>query len=279
MHGTGGTGAQFARPRLRRRAVRPGPAARRDAVLHHPARRHRPRQVEQAERRPAREVPALRLPGHGRGGVRAAHRGLGVNHLRLVMGTSMGGHAHLAVGRALSGLHGRADAARLPARQISGRNRVWRRVVIDAIRNDPEWKGGELHDPAAERADRGGDAVAGRQQPGAAPARLPTLAQTDEVLDAFVANWLRTATPTICSTRSTPRATTTRARASRRSRRRCSRSTPPTTSSTRRSSASSSGRSRACPKGRAIVIPLSDRPPATAPTPSRRSGSSTWSSC
>jgi homoserine O-acetyltransferase len=31
--------------------------------------------------------------------------------------------------------------ASLPT-QISGRNRVWRRVVIDAIRNDPEWRGG-----------------------------------------------------------------------------------------------------------------------------------------
>jgi homoserine O-acetyltransferase len=27
--------------------------------------------------------------------------------------------------------------------QIAGRNRVWRKMVMDAIRNDPEWKGGE----------------------------------------------------------------------------------------------------------------------------------------
>ena len=32
--------------------------------------------------------------------------------------------------------------ASLPT-QISGRNRVFRRVIIDAIRNDPEWHGGE----------------------------------------------------------------------------------------------------------------------------------------
>ena len=30
--------------------------------------------------------------------------------------------------------------------QIAGRNRVWRKMVMDAIRNDPEWKGGEYSD-------------------------------------------------------------------------------------------------------------------------------------
>jgi homoserine O-acetyltransferase len=32
--------------------------------------------------------------------------------------------------------------ASLPA-QISGRNRAWRRIAIDAIRRDPQWRGGE----------------------------------------------------------------------------------------------------------------------------------------
>jgi homoserine O-acetyltransferase len=27
--------------------------------------------------------------------------------------------------------------------QIAGRNRIWRKMVMDAIRNDPEWKSGE----------------------------------------------------------------------------------------------------------------------------------------
>ena len=31
--------------------------------------------------------------------------------------------------------------ASVPA-QISGRNRVWRRMVIDAIRGDPDWHSG-----------------------------------------------------------------------------------------------------------------------------------------
>src|SRR6516164_10586079 len=69
--------------------------------------------------------------------------GLGVNHLRLVMGTSMGcmhswvwGEAHPEFMDALIPL------ACLPV-QIAGRNRIWRKMVMDAIRNDPEWKSGE----------------------------------------------------------------------------------------------------------------------------------------
>ena len=71
-------GADPARHRRHRRAVHPpgvrGRAVRRRAalldaskLLHRAARRHRPRRIEQAERRPARALPALRLPRHGRG--------------------------------------------------------------------------------------------------------------------------------------------------------------------------------------------------------------------
>jgi homoserine O-acetyltransferase len=73
---------------------------------------------------------------------RLVTEGLGVDHLRLVIGTSMGGmHAWMwAVGHP-----GFMDAvlpiASLPV-QVSGRNRMERRLIIDAIRNDPEWKGG-----------------------------------------------------------------------------------------------------------------------------------------
>lgn len=70
-------------------------------------------------------------------------KGLGVNHLRLVMGTSMGcmhswiwGETYPAFMDALMPL------ACLPV-QIAGRNRIWRKMVIDGIRQDPEWKNGD----------------------------------------------------------------------------------------------------------------------------------------
>ncbi len=76
----------------------------------------------------------------------AEHRlltdGLGVNHLRLVMGTSMGGmHTWLWGERYPDFMDALMPLASVPS-QISGRNRMWRRIVIDAIRGDPEWRGG-----------------------------------------------------------------------------------------------------------------------------------------
>jgi homoserine O-acetyltransferase len=79
--------------------------------------------------------------------LRAQHRllteGLKVSRLRLVLGTSMGGmHAWLWGQRFPDFADALMPLASLPA-QISGRNRMWRRIVIDAIRTDPEWKDGE----------------------------------------------------------------------------------------------------------------------------------------
>jgi len=79
--------------------------------------------------------------------VAAQHRllteGLGVNHLRLVMGTSMGCMHSFVWGETFpSFMDALMPLACLPV-QIAGRNRIWRKMVMDAIRNDPEWKSGE----------------------------------------------------------------------------------------------------------------------------------------
>ncbi len=70
-------------------------------------------------------------------------KGLGVNHLRLVLGTSMGCMHSWVWGETYPDF---VDAlmplACLPV-QIAGRNRVWRDMVIQGIRQDPEWKGGD----------------------------------------------------------------------------------------------------------------------------------------
>lgn len=73
--------------------------------------------------------------------------GLGVDHLFLVLGTSMGGmHAWLWGERFPGFMDGLVPLASAPM-PIAGRNRMWRKMVIDAIRNDPEWKGGEYTKP------------------------------------------------------------------------------------------------------------------------------------
>lgn len=70
-------------------------------------------------------------------------KGLGVDHLRLILGTSMGCmHSWVWAETYVSFM----DALMPLACQtvpVAGRNRIWRKMVIDGIRQDPEWKGGE----------------------------------------------------------------------------------------------------------------------------------------
>ena len=69
--------------------------------------------------------------------------GLGVNHLRLIFGTSMGCMHSFVWGETYPDfMDALMPMACLPV-QIAGRNRVWRKMVMDGIRNDPEWKGGD----------------------------------------------------------------------------------------------------------------------------------------
>lgn len=71
------------------------------------------------------------------------NQGLGVNHLRLIIGTSMGamhtwvwGYTYPDFMDALMPL------ASLPV-EIAGRNRIMRKMAINMIEMDPEWKNGE----------------------------------------------------------------------------------------------------------------------------------------
>ena len=73
---------------------------------------------------------------------RLISEGLGVDHLRLVLGTSMGGMQTW-----LWGIHYPdfmdylAPLASLPA-EIAGRNRMIRKMIIDSIRSDRAWRNG-----------------------------------------------------------------------------------------------------------------------------------------
>jgi homoserine O-acetyltransferase len=68
---------------------------------------------------------------------------LGVNHLRLVMGTSMGGMHTWVWGYTYPDfMDALMPLASLPV-AIAGRNRIQRKMAIDLIEMDPAWKGGE----------------------------------------------------------------------------------------------------------------------------------------
>ncbi|PYS72877.1 MAG: hypothetical protein DMF69_06405 [Acidobacteria bacterium] len=75
---------------------------------------------------------------------------LGVNHLRLVMGTSMGGMHTWVWGETYPDfMDALMPLASAPV-EIAGRNRVMRRMIMEAIRNDPAWVNGEYKTPPVQ---------------------------------------------------------------------------------------------------------------------------------
>jgi homoserine O-acetyltransferase len=119
-------------------------------------------------------------------------QGLKVSHVRLVLGTSMGGmHTWLWGEQHPQFMDALMPLASLPV-QISGRNRVWRKTIIDAISHDPDWKGGDYQsEPPSLRT-----ALAMLWLVGSNPVlryrEAPTLAKADEVIDAYVAHGMKT---------------------------------------------------------------------------------------
>ena len=72
---------------------------------------------------------------------------LGVDHLRLVMGTSMGGMQSWVWGYTYPDfMDALMPLASLPV-EIAGRNRMMRKMIIDSIMQDPAWNGGEYEEP------------------------------------------------------------------------------------------------------------------------------------
>jgi homoserine O-acetyltransferase len=196
MHGTTGSGAQFIRPEFAGELFgdgQPLDAAKFFIVL--------PDGIGHGKSSKPSDGLRAKFPRYGyRDMVAAQYRlltdGLGVNHARLVMGTSMGGmHSWLWGETHPDFMDALMPLASLPT-QISGRNRAWRRIIIDAIRNDPGWSGGEY--PAAAGQPPSLRTAAEMlwfmsSNPLLRQKEAPTLARTDEVLDKFVADMVKTA--------------------------------------------------------------------------------------
>jgi homoserine O-acetyltransferase len=114
-------------------------------------------------------------------------QGLQVDHLRLVMGTSMGcmhtwmwGETHADFVDALMPL------ACLPV-QIAGRNRLWRDLVMDAIRTDPQWAQGEYK---SEPLDALRNAAGMLLIAGSAPIQMQLALPTRDAADAFLKTYM-----------------------------------------------------------------------------------------
>ncbi len=124
---------------------------------------------------------------------RFATEGLGLERLRLVIGVSMGCmHAWQWATVHPDSMEAVMPIACFPT-PIAGRNRMERRVIVDAIRNDPEWKGGdyEKQPQALITALRLISMSAGNVKQ--LYAQAPTLEGTDRLLDRMVEQRMKNA--------------------------------------------------------------------------------------
>jgi homoserine O-acetyltransferase len=114
-------------------------------------------------------------------------KGLEVNHLRLVMGTSMGCMHTFMWGEAYPDfMDALMPLACLPV-QIAGRNRLWRDLTMDAIRNDPQWMKGDY---TSEPTD-GLRTVAGLLLiAGSAPIQMQLTLPTRDAADEFIGKYM-----------------------------------------------------------------------------------------
>ncbi len=142
-HGTGGAGTQFLSPQFANVLFGPGQlldASRYFIILADG--------VGHGNSSKPSDGMHARFPHYTYDDMVAAHyelltKKLGVNHLRLVMGTSMGGMQTWVWSETYPDfMDALMPLASLPV-EIAGRNRIWRRMAMDAIRDDPEWLGGE----------------------------------------------------------------------------------------------------------------------------------------
>ena len=189
LHGTGGSGRQFLQPQFA--GVLFGPGQLLDVASHFIILRDG---VGHGKSSKPSDGLHARFPQYDYDDMvtadyRLLTEGLGVNHLRLVLGTSMGcmhsfvwGQAHPDFMDALMPL------ACLPV-EITGRNRVWRKMVIDAIREDPQWKDGEYQEEPKQALRTALDLLL---IAGSAPIPMQKTLATRDAADKYLADYFRT---------------------------------------------------------------------------------------
>jgi homoserine O-acetyltransferase len=181
LHGTGGSGAQFLRPQFAGELFGPGQlldVQRYFIIL--------PDDIGHGASSKPSDGAHMRFPHYGYVDmVEAEHalvtRGLGVEQLRLVMGTSMGCmHAFQWAETWPQSSRAFMPLACLPTALV-GRNRLWRRMVIEAIEADPAWRGGDYASQPAAGVREAEDILT---IAGSAPHQMQKALPTPEAVDA-----------------------------------------------------------------------------------------------
>jgi homoserine O-acetyltransferase len=183
LHGTGGSGRQFLQPQFANELFGPGQPldiSRYYVIL--------PDGLGHGGSSKPSDGERMRFPKYDYSDMVEAQRrmlveGLGISRLRLIMGTSMGcmhiftwAEAHPDFARAAMPM------ACLPT-EIAGHNRMWRKLAIEGIRNDPAWAGGNY---AAQPVQGLRTAVSVLQIAGFAPLYLQKAYPNREAADAYI---------------------------------------------------------------------------------------------
>ena len=122
---------------------------------------------------------------------RLVTEGLGLSHLRLVMGTSMGAmHSWMWGYMYPEFMDGLVPLASNPV-EIAGRNRVWRKLLVDAIVNDPTWNNGNYTEQPRGMPDAIGFLLMATSSPLQWQKQFPTAAAADKWLANQIASRTR----------------------------------------------------------------------------------------
>ena len=142
LHGTGGDGHQFLRPQFADELYGPGQPLdiRRYWII-------LPDNIGHGKSSKPSDGLRMSFPKYDYADmVEAQHRmlteGLGIRHMRLIMGTSMGCMMSFMWGETQPDFASALMPLACEPIEIAGLNRMWRQMVIDGIEKDPAWNGG-----------------------------------------------------------------------------------------------------------------------------------------
>ena len=142
LHGTGGDGHQFLRPQFADELYGPGQPLdiRKYWII-------LPDNIGHGKSSKPSDGLKMKFPNYDYADmIEAQHRmlteGLGVRHMRLIMGTSMGCMHRLMGGEMYPSFSSALMPLACEPIEIAGLNRMWRQLVIDGIQKDPAWNGG-----------------------------------------------------------------------------------------------------------------------------------------
>jgi len=188
MHGTGGTGRGFLSPSFAGELFGPGQLL--DSATHYiilPDGIGAGKSSKPSDGMKAR-FPNYRYADMVTAQYRLVTEGLKVNHLLLVMGTSMGGMQTWMWGeRYPTFMDGLLPLASVPG-PMAGRNRMMRKLVSDAIRRDPDWQGGNYG--AQPRGLFAAEEMLFMMT--SSPLQLLKVAPTRDDADAYITLWMQT---------------------------------------------------------------------------------------